>query len=130
MKTANLLIISLVLCMCFSGMSSGKEAPQEPIAIKGRRPVVFDHAIHLALGLQCGICHHKSENQLYTNEEVKVLGDGNALKCRSCHNQNFQHERLGRVKIAMHLRCKGCHKAGVDGVYGPIGCVECHKKQN
>jgi hypothetical protein len=129
MKVPVLAIVIVYFCLFFAVTAWAIEAPQEQITITGRRPAGYDHRPHLALGLKCGTCHHKSKDAPYSNEEVRELGDGSMLHCRSCHNdRRFSEAKLNKIKLIMHKLCKECHKTGVNGVKGPLECTACHKK--
>jgi len=63
MKLTRLLIGTTTLCILFSGITVATENPHEQITIEGVRPAVFDHDTHLASGVKCGVCHHKSKDE-------------------------------------------------------------------
>ncbi|MBD3235749.1 MAG: hypothetical protein GF330_03510 [Candidatus Eisenbacteria bacterium] len=66
-------------------------------------PVEFDHAIHVALELDCGGCHHLEG-------------------CRECHQQDATTQRVASHKVAIHGACFRCHEQGPRGA----DCGLCH----
>jgi hypothetical protein len=127
MQITKLLIRAIAMCIIFSGMAVAVENPQEQIIIEGVRPAVFDHDTHLGYGVKCGVCHHKSKDEPFTDQEVISQSSGKTLHCSYCHNEKFENEKLRTLKTVMHKQCKGCHFKGVDGVKGPTRCIGCHK---
>ena len=127
MKVTRLLIGTITLCILFSGITVATENPHEQITIQGVRPAVFDHDTHLGYGVKCGVCHHKSKDEPYTDQEVISQSSGKTLHCNYCHNDNFKNKKLRSMKIVMHKQCKGCHQNGIDGAKGPTRCIGCHK---
>ena len=127
MQVTRLLIRAIAMCIIFSGMAVAVENPQEQIIIEGVRPAVFSHDTHLGYGVKCGVCHHKSKDEPFTDQEVISLSSGKTLYCTHCHNEKFENEELRSLRTVIHERCKGCHQIGVDGVKGPIRCHGCHK---
>jgi len=127
MKLIRLLIGAITACIIFSAMAVAFENPQEEITIEGVRPAVFNHETHLGYGVKCGVCHHKSKDEPFTDQEVKSQSSGKTLNCRYCHNEKFENEKLRTLKSVMHKQCKGCHFNGIDGVKGPTRCIGCHK---
>ena len=129
MKVIRLLIGAITACIVFSGMAVAVENPHEQITIEGVRPAVFDHDTHLGYGVKCGVCHHKSKDEPYTDQEVISQASGKTLYCNYCHNEKFENKKLRSLKIVMHKQCKSCHLNGIDGVKGPTRCIGCHKKK-
>ena len=103
-------------------------APQQAITIAGKKPAVFDHQKHLALGMQCAVCHHNSDHEGLTAEAIKGLPNSKSLQCANCHNENFANAELQKRKDVFHGRCRECHKAGYNGKKGPTKCNDCHIK--
>jgi len=101
------------------------KAPAGNITIAGKKPVNFDHQIHLKLGVTCGQCHHDAKHQPRTAEAIAQLKAAE-LQCASCHNDKFAKEELRQNKEIFHARCKECHQAGVNGKKGPTNCAGCH----
>lgn len=104
------------------------KAPAGAITIEGKKPVSFDHQVHLKLGVACGQCHHDAKHQPRTAEAI-ALAKADELQCASCHNDKFAKAELRERKDVFHARCKECHKAGVNGKQGPTACAACHGKQ-
>jgi hypothetical protein len=129
MEVTKLLIGAITICIIYSGMAVAVENPQELITIEGVRPAVFDHDTHLEYGVKCGVCHHKSKDEPYTDQEVKSLSSGKNLYCIYCHNEKFENEKLRSLKVVMHKQCKSCHLKGFKGVKGPTRCIGCHKSK-
>ena len=129
MKVTRLLLVAISMYIMFSGMAVAAENPHEQITIEGVRPAVFDHDTHLGYGVKCGVCHHKSKDEPYTDQEVISQSSGLTLHCAHCHNENFKNDKLRNLKIFMHKQCKSCHQKGVDGAKGPTRCHGCHKKK-
>lgn len=105
-------------------------APAEEIIIKGeKKSAKFSHPVHLKLGVTCGQCHHDTNHQPLTAEDIAAMADDKAqLQCVSCHNQDFAKAELQSMKDVFHARCRDCHKQGVDGRTGPSKCTDCHVK--
>lgn len=101
------------------------KAPAGHITIAGKKPVNFDHQIHLKLGVACGQCHHDAKHQPRTAEAIAQL-KADELQCATCHNDKFAKVELRQNKEIFHARCKECHKAGVNGKQGPTNCAGCH----
>jgi hypothetical protein len=104
------------------------KAPTAAISIEGKKPVTFDHQVHLKLGVACGQCHHDAKHQPRSAEAIGALAKGDELQCASCHNATFAKAELRERKEIFHTRCKECHKAGVNGKQGPTNCAGCHGK--
>ena len=94
MKVTRLLIGTITLCILFPGITVATENPHEQITIEGVRPAIFDHDTHLGYGVKCGVCHHKSKDEPYTDQEVISQSSGKTLHCNYCHNENFKNEKL------------------------------------
>jgi hypothetical protein len=105
------------------------QAPTGPIMIDGKKPVKFDHTVHLDLGVACAECHHDGEHNPRTAEDIAALPDSGVLQCASCHNADFAKPELQGRKDIFHANCRECHKAGFNGKKGPIGCNDCHIKK-
>lgn len=127
MKTGKLLAVAIFLGVICSAAAFAVEVPHTIIKLGSRRPVGFNHEPHLALGLKCGTCHHDAAGEPLKQEKVLGLAEAGALHCRSCHNADFKDEKLRSLRLVLHRSCKGCHKAGVNGVKGPTRCVVCHR---
>ncbi len=130
MKVTRFLIVAAALSVILPGFTIAVESPDRQITIDGVRPAVFDHDTHLGYGVKCGVCHHKSKDEPYTDQEVIAQSSGKTLHCAHCHNKKFKNEKLRNLKIVMHKLCKGCHQKGIDGMKGPTRCIGCHKKRN
>jgi hypothetical protein len=134
MKKETILTAALVTTLGF-GIATGAlaggglQAPAQPITIEGKKPVTFNHAPHLALGLKCGTCHHDASHNPLTAEAISALPSGDQLACENCHNQNFANAKLQKRMNVFHTRCRECHKAGVNGKKGPTKCGDCHHQQ-
>jgi len=120
----------LTIGTTFATEDQGKGgAPAEEIIIKGeKKSARFSHTVHVDLGLTCGQCHHDSEHQPLTDEDIAAISDSQQLQCVSCHNNDFANPELQSIKDAFHARCKECHKQGIDGKKGPTKCSDCHVK--
>ncbi len=126
-------IIALSLCALWS-IDSGRAAfaltaPQQTITIAGKKPVQFNHQLHLKLGLDCGVCHHDAKHQARSVKDIAALTDPAVLHCATCHNDSFANPHLRRAMDVFHARCRECHKAGINGKKGPTNCTACHTKQ-
>lgn len=128
-------LVAALIVMAITGtwhVSNGQagaalDAPAGVITIAGKKPVNFDHQIHLKLGVACGQCHHDAQHQPRTAAAIAALAKG-ALQCASCHNDQFAKAELRERKEIFHARCKGCHTAGFNGKNGPTSCAACHGK--
>ncbi|MDP2757922.1 MAG: cytochrome c3 family protein [Desulfurivibrionaceae bacterium] len=119
------------LTMTMTGLetaqAAGKTAaPAQDLVIKGKKPAIFSHAKHAALGLDCGSCHHDAKHQPVTEAAIAALGKTDGLQCASCHNAKFADPKLQKPMDVFHARCKTCHATGVNGKKGPTGCIACH----
>ncbi len=102
-------------------------APTEELVIKGKKPALFSHAKHIALGLACTTCHHDAKHQPLNEAAIAGLPNTDTLQCASCHNAKFANAKLRKPMDVFHARCKTCHTAGVNGKKGPTACTACHK---
>lgn len=129
-------LVAAVIALAVTGIWSSNgamagealKAPAAAITIEGKKPVVFDHQIHLKLGVACGQCHHDAKHQPRTAEAIGALAKGDELQCASCHNDKFAKAELRERKDIFHARCKECHTAGINGKKGPTSCAACHGK--
>lgn len=113
----------------FGTGETGMTAPDKEIIIEGeKKSARFSHPVHLQLEVTCGQCHHDSQHQPLTAEEIGVMENSLPLRCVSCHNKDFADPKLQSAKAAFHERCKECHKQGVNGKTGPTKCTDCHVK--
>ena len=101
-------------------------APPQELVIKGKKPALFSHAKHTALGLACGVCHHDAKHQPLTEAAIAGLAKPDGLRCATCHNATFANEKLQKPMDVFHARCKTCHTAGLNGKKGPTNCAACH----
>jgi hypothetical protein len=131
-------VIALTM-MCAAGLTismldlhaaaeAGKKVtpPTQELLIKGKKPVLFSHAKHAAVGLDCATCHHDAKHQPL-NEAAIGAGERGHLQCAACHNAKFANAKLQKPMDVFHARCKTCHTAGVNGKKGPTACTACHK---
>lgn len=102
-------------------------APAQDLVIKGKKPALFSHTKHTALGLDCGTCHHDAKHQPLNEAAIGGLGKTDGLQCASCHNEKFANTKLQKPMDVFHARCKTCHTAGINGKKGPTTCTACHK---
>ncbi|MFA6497869.1 MAG: cytochrome c3 family protein [Desulfurivibrionaceae bacterium] len=102
-------------------------APTQELVIKGKKPALFSHAKHTALGLDCTACHHDGKHQPLNEAAIAGLANTDTLHCASCHNEKFANAKLQKPMDVFHGRCKTCHLAGVNGKNGPTACTVCHK---
>jgi len=127
-----LILMAAAATWCLSGTAFAEEAPglkapEAEMVIAGeKKSARFSHPVHLSLGISCGQCHHNSEHQELTENDIAGIEDPMQLRCASCHNNEFANPKLQTAKDAFHARCKECHKAGVDGKVGPTKCTDCH----
>jgi len=133
-KTWVMLLLVLSATWFIAGISIGAgatelKAPDAEIIIEGeKKSARFSHPVHLNLGVTCGTCHHGTQHQSLTAEEIGAMENSLQLRCASCHNKDFANPKLQTAKAAFHERCKECHKQGVNGKTGPTKCTDCHVK--
>lgn len=129
-------LIAAAIALTITGIWTGNAAlagettkvPAGAVTIEGKKPVSFDHQIHLKLGVACGQCHHDAKHQPRTAEAIGTLTKTDELQCATCHNDKFAKAELRERKDIFHARCKDCHAAGVGGKKGPTNCAACHSK--
>lgn len=102
-------------------------APAEDLVVKGKKPALFSHAKHTALGLDCATCHHDAKHQPLNEAAIGGVKNTESLQCATCHNAKFANAKLQKPMDVFHARCKTCHTAGVNGKKGPTACTACHK---
>jgi len=102
-------------------------APAQDLVIKGKKPALFSHAKHTALGLDCTTCHHDAKHQPLNEAAIGGVKNTESLQCATCHNAKFANAKLQKPMDVFHARCKTCHTAGVNGKKGPTACTACHK---
>ena len=56
-------------------------APDKGITIEGKKPVTFQHSVHLEAGVSCGECHHDSKHQPLRSEAIGMLTSPESLQC-------------------------------------------------
>lgn len=102
----------------------------------------FNHAGHITLIKDCGVCHHHTTGTLVDDANcVRCHKNSNETKvvaCRGCHTAdpfsaeaqrekesslNLYHRDKPGLKGAYHLSCRGCHAR----MGGPTDCESCHK---
>jgi hypothetical protein len=110
--------------------AAGLKAPENEIILEGeKKSARFSHPVHLDIGLDCVACHHNSDKQPLTADDIAAMENGQQLRCANCHNKDFANPKLQTFKAVAHARCKTCHKQGVDGKAGPTKCSGCHVKK-
>ncbi len=104
------------------------------------KPVVFDHAKHMAMAGDCGMCHHQhGNNSSLPCKECHALQPstfkssvkGGFIACRNCHGAyDPSNPQMPGLKVAYHRQCFQCHR-GMNGVgVDPKGCAAmCHAKR-
>ena len=116
--------------LSFGSEATGMKAPEGEMIIEGeKKSARFSHPVHLNLGVDCGQCHHGSEQQPLTDKDIAAMENNLQLRCVSCHNKDFANPKLQTSKAAFHARCKECHKKGVNDKKGPTKCTGCHVKK-
>lgn len=103
-------------------------APAQDLVIKGKKPAIFSHAKHTALGLDCGTCHHDAKHQPLNEAAIAAVPGTDALQCATCHNAKFANAKLQKPMDVFHARCKTCHATGINAKKGPTNCAACHAK--
>lgn len=126
--TSGIMAVFIVSTLAAYVLGNNLQAPNETIIIDGKKPVKFNHSVHIALKLDCGTCHHDKEHQPLTRETLATL-NADQLSCISCHNSAFSNKKLRKMKNIFHSRCRTCHKSGVGEKKGPTKCVDCHGKK-
>ena len=129
MKKRTLMMLAMATMMMVMGQTvtaTPLQAPSAAITINGKKPVQFQHAVHLGLGLACGVCHHDATHQPLTAEAIGAKETAGDLSCGKCHNADFTNDKLRERKEIFHARCQGCHKVGVNDKKGPTTCTACH----
>jgi len=106
--------------------------------------VRFDHAKHIGLSKDCGVCHHHTTGMPTEDANCIRCHKNSAatavVACKACHSaQPFSAETIKKnksniknyhkdapgLKGAYHQGCGGCHAR--DG--GPTGCQDCHPRK-
>jgi len=123
------IIIGLALGIGAAKANKPLVAPEGKITIEGKKPVRFDHQVHLDLAISCGECHHDEQHQARTAEAIAALTNNTSLQCAGCHNSAFANPELQKAKDVFHANCKECHKAEYKGKQGPTKCGGCHIKK-
>jgi len=121
-------VVTVGLGTGFIHAQASLAAPEKELVVDGKKPARFTHATHIAMGMDCGVCHHDKDHKPLTAEGVASVGDVEKLRCVSCHNKESQNTELRKAKDVFHARCKTCHKEGYAGKKGPSKCSDCHLK--
>ena len=125
-------LLAGITCGLGAGAAAGDSAkgyPEGELVLDGRKPARFSHETHMALGMECGVCHHDREHNSQTAEMIGAMPDTRQLQCTSCHNGEFADSELQRAKDVFHARCKTCHQEGYEGKSGPVKCGDCHVRE-
>ncbi len=90
-------------------------------------PVPFTHKKHnVDYKIACRDCHH-----VYVEGE-NVYKEGDPVqKCSACHDPLKSEGKVGKLMIAYHKSCQGCHKEleKVGKKTGPTRkCNDCHEQ--
>lgn len=125
-KTLMMLAMATMMALGQTAAAGTLQAPNDAVTIDGKKPVQFQHKVHLGQGLECGACHHDATHQPLSAEAVGAKAAAADLQCVKCHNADFANEKLRERKDIFHARCQGCHKAGVNDKKGPTKCAACH----
>ncbi len=128
-KSLTVTMIAVFVLVCGATFVFAHHGPAKvsiAAAAKKQPAVAFDHAKHTTLAKTCDTCHH-------TNKGLTADTDKDVKKCSSCHlnpkDANVPNmAEMSMTKNPFHIRCVGCHKAGVAGKKGPAVCKDCHKK--
>jgi cytochrome c5 len=128
MKKSTLMMLAMATMMAMGQTAAAGtlQAPTDAVTIDGKKPVQFQHKVHLGLGLECGACHHDATHQPLNAEAIGAKKAAADLRCVQCHNADFANDKLRQPKDIFHARCQGCHKAGVNDKKGPTKCTACH----
>jgi len=106
--------------------------------------VDFDHASHIKMIKDCGVCHHHTTGTLVNDANcIRCHKNSSATQqvaCKSCHSVNpftaetmqakgqdptvYHNDKPG-LKGAYHQACLGCHTR----MKGPTGCQDCHARK-
>lgn len=131
-KTLVLLVVAAVtMGLAFavsSGFAASDRGPAEiTLNADGKKPALFPHKAHQDKLGDCATCHHKVVDGVRS-----PCDDGSPIedfqKCDSCHNADFQNEKLRKWKDIGHGLCKSCHTTmKADGA--PTKCGACHPKK-
>jgi hypothetical protein len=126
-----------------SAPSTARKAPEVVTLgslVDKYRPVVFDHAKHMAMAGDCGMCHHQhGNNSSLPCKECHALqpstfknsAKSSFIACRNCHGAiDPSTPQMPSLKVAYHRQCFQCHR-GMSGVgVDPKGCAAmCHAKR-
>ncbi len=152
MKRKNLLLVAVVVGIAFifaaTGIYAGTKAPEmikmDNKAYKAHKKgiVEFSHKKHVAdYGAGCGECHHDKDGKPLDN---LVEGKDDVQSCLDCHSKPSEKpkgkdapklskkEKLEYHAEALHMNCKGCHKAfnkKTKSKKAPTTCTKCHPKK-
>lgn len=109
-------------------------------------PVSFNHAAHINMLKDCGLCHHHTTGAQVADPNCarchKNSGAQAVVSCKGCHvAEPFTPEALKQqrdqqppiyhrdkpgLKAAYHIGCMGCHQK----MSGPTGCQDCHTRND
>lgn len=125
-RTMTMLAMATMMALGQTVAAGTLQAPTEAVTIDGKKPVQFQHKVHLGLGLECGACHHDATHQPLTADALAAKTTASDLRCVTCHKADFANDKLRERKDIFHARCLGCHKSGVNSKQGPTVCTACH----
>lgn len=119
-----------LMLSCAAAHAEPVSMPKEPFNIGNSNPVIFDHSLHRKLEIPCGECHHDRDHNPRPVSNILSFSDGNVLRCRNCHNNEFENTYLQTRKDIFHINCRTCHAVGFEGNRGPRKCKACHIEKN
>lgn len=158
MKTTTVVIVSICFSIALTSLvysddvTTASSLPAGAAASKARgtiilgsladqyKPVVFDHAKHMAIAGDCGMCHHQhGNNTSLPCKECHAIRPAvfqhsvtqSFIACKSCHSTNDPAmPQMPGLKVAYHHQCFRCHWGMGNVGTDPKGCTTmCHAKR-
>ncbi len=146
MRKIGILVFVISLCIFFAASLYAGNSAKTPSLVKldslsdKYGPVIFNHAKHISIAGNCGMCHHQHGNSgalpckdchAVSPSTFKGSVVNNFMACKNCHS-NFDpaNPNMPGLKAAYHSQCFQCHRGMGNVGIDPKGCTEmCHDKK-